>query len=89
MPLTCFLATTDLAQPKRKRAQPRQGPYNSARDAIEGFAVEKKFSTRVNYDILRNLDSLENGEDLDGLERFEDEKDDEDDEKYDDEKEGA
>jgi len=88
VPSPRIICIDDALQAKRKRKQPRKTPYGSARDAIEGFATEKNFSTRINYDVLKNL-GCESGEldDLDGLERFEDEKDDED-EKYDDEKEG-
>ncbi|WVW79472.1 hypothetical protein I302_101441 [Kwoniella bestiolae CBS 10118] len=43
-------------KPKRKRATPHKGPYNSSREAIQNFTKGKQFSSRINYDILRGLD---------------------------------
>ncbi|WVR08952.1 hypothetical protein IAU60_006011 [Kwoniella sp. DSM 27419] len=40
---------------KRKRAAPHKGPYTSATEAIQSFAKGKQFSSRVNYDVLRQL----------------------------------
>lgn len=33
----------------------RKGPYNSAREAVETFATVKKFSSRINYGVLKTL----------------------------------
>ncbi|KAK6906133.1 hypothetical protein I203_100117 [Kwoniella mangroviensis CBS 8507] len=45
-------------KPKRKRAAPHKGPYNSSREAIQNFAKGKQFSSRINYDILRGLNNM-------------------------------
>ncbi|WWC63926.1 uncharacterized protein I303_106531 [Kwoniella dejecticola CBS 10117] len=58
-------------KPKRKRAAPHKGPYNTPREAIQNFAKGKQFSSRVNYDILRSLE----GGNTHGLVPMEDEKD--------------
>ncbi|WVF65439.1 hypothetical protein IAT40_000166 [Kwoniella sp. CBS 6097] len=63
---------------KRKRAAPHKGPYNSANEAITSFAKGKQFSSRVNYDVLRQL-GLGKSEmaGTEGLVSFDDDKDDE------------
>ncbi|WVQ93112.1 hypothetical protein IAU59_000176 [Kwoniella sp. CBS 9459] len=63
---------------KRKRAAPHKGPYNTANEAITSFAKGKQFSSRVNYDVLRQL-GLGKSEmaGTDGLVSFDDDKDDE------------
>lgn len=77
-------------QPKKKRrrnnAEKQKGPYVSTHAAMEAFASQKKFSTRINQEVLKRISTGE------GLQRMhddedeydEDDKDDEkDDEKYD------
>lgn len=66
-------------QPKRKRAAVGgpQKPFKTTRDAIEGFAAQKKFSSRINYGALGklggyNMEVEDMGEA--GLERMDDEK---------------
>jgi hypothetical protein len=69
-------------QTKRKRTQQARQPYSSAREAFEGLATQKKFSNRINYNVLRSMGLA----DEDGLQTMDDEKDDEKDdegEKYD------
>ncbi|WWC91098.1 uncharacterized protein L201_006039 [Kwoniella dendrophila CBS 6074] len=70
-------------KPKRKRAAPHKGPYNSSRDAIQNFTKGKQFSSRINYDILRGLDLSDQKHDLpgsgsSGLMTMNDDKDDDD-----------
>nr|XP_019009936.1 uncharacterized protein I206_05498 [Kwoniella pini CBS 10737]OCF48717.1 hypothetical protein I206_05498 [Kwoniella pini CBS 10737] len=59
-------------KPKRKRAAPHKGPYNTPREAIQNFAKGKQFSARVNYDVLRVLA----GETSHDLQSMEDDKED-------------
>lgn len=66
------------AQNKRKRPDRQRGPYNSAREAIENFASQKKFSSRLNYGVLKTLGLGEDEKD-DGLEAMDDEKEDDED----------
>ncbi|RSH95233.1 transcription factor TFIIIB subunit brf1 [Saitozyma podzolica] len=80
----------DSSKPKtkRKRAQQARQPYSSAREAFEGLATQKKFSNRINYNVLRSMGLA----DEDGLQTMDDEKDDEKDdegEKYDEDEDGA
>lgn len=66
----------DPAKPKAKRRKVAPGvkkPFSSAREAIDNFAVTKKFSSRINMDALRRL---QDGDGDAGLERMEDEKED-------------
>ena len=67
-------------QNKRKRRDRQKGPFNSAREAIENFASQKKFSSRLNYGVLNSLGlgDDEKGKD-EGLQEMDDEKDDDDD----------
>ncbi|OCF42974.1 transcription factor IIIB 90 kDa subunit [Kwoniella heveanensis CBS 569] len=69
---------------KRKRAAPHKGPYNTATEAIQSFAKGKQFSSRVNYDVLRQL-GLGQSEmaGTQGLVSFDDDKDDDGDQGWD------
>ena len=43
---------------KRKtNKEARKGPFSSAREAIDSFASQKKFSSRINMDAMRRLDT--------------------------------
>lgn len=45
---------------KKKRRNPRKktmGPANSAGEAIEKMLVEKKISSKINYDVLKSLNA--------------------------------
>ena len=63
---------------KRKRRDRPKGPFNSAREAIENFASQKKFSSRLNYGVLNSLGLGDDEKDA-GLEAMDDEKDDDED----------
>ena len=41
---------------KRKKKEQYQTPASSAGEAIERMLVEKKISSKINYDVLRDLD---------------------------------
>lgn len=69
---------------KRRNADKQKGPYVSTHAAMEAFASQKKFSTRINQEVLKRISQGE------GLQRMDDDydedgKDDDekDDEKYD------
>lgn len=52
----------DPNKPKSKKRRTgagpaRKGPFPSARDAIDSFATQKKFSSRINMDAIRKLGS--------------------------------
>lgn len=75
-------------QPKKKKrksnAEKQKGPYVSTHAAMEAFASQKKFSTRINQEVLKRISQGE------GLQRMDDdydeddkEDDEKDDEKYD------
>ena len=63
-----------LSQKRKKRA-PHKGPFPSAKEAIDNFAVSKKFSSRLNYGVLQNLGLAKH--EVSSLQSFDDEKDDE------------
>jgi hypothetical protein len=68
-----------MTQAKRKRgpANGPQKPFKSTREAVEAFAAQKKFSSRINYGALGKLggSSKFDPDDMgDGLERMADEK---------------
>lgn len=75
-------------QPKKKKrkggADKHKGPYVSTHAAMEAFASQKKFSTRINQEVLKRISQGEGlqrmDEDLDEDDKEDDEKDDE---KYD------
>ncbi|WOO85012.1 Transcription factor IIIB subunit [Vanrija pseudolonga] len=64
---------------KRKRGtgNGQRGPFPSARDAIDNFAAQKKFSARINMDAIRKIGMGSNADYEDGLQSMGDEKDDE------------
>ena len=57
--LTLFISFLLLLQktPKKKRKEPLC-PASSAGEAIERMLVEKKISSKINYDVLRDLDKV-------------------------------
>ena len=46
---------------KRKKKEQYQTPASSAGEAIERMLVEKKISSKINYDVLRDLDKTLSG----------------------------
>ncbi|KAL1407671.1 transcription factor TFIIIB subunit brf1 [Vanrija albida] len=79
---------------KRKRGtgNGQRGPFPSARDAIDNFAAQKKFSARINMDAIRKIGMGSTADYEEGLQSMGDEKDDEKDDEHDsryDEKEEA
>ncbi|XP_060518423.1 transcription factor IIIB 90 kDa subunit [Cylas formicarius] len=52
-------------KPEKKRKRPNRkkiGPANSAGEAIEKIIQEKKISSKINYDVLKSLNSVTSGE---------------------------
>lgn len=62
------------AKKRRNNASQRKGPFPSAREAIDSFATQKKFSSRINMDAIRKLEVPSASEY--GLQTMDDEKDD-------------
>ena len=58
----CLITIFFLKKPaKRKKKDSYQTPASTAGEAIERMLVEKKISSKINYDVLRDLDKAWSG----------------------------